>query len=193
MGGPDLEYTTGLESRRRSIYFQHAREKQMTFLKLFDAASPVECYRRRDSVVPQQALALSNSSLALAQARVVARAISREVGAAADAETNSAFVAAAFERVLCRQPTPSEREECLRFLEEQSQRLENTGALTPVSAASVDGKPSGDASANDPSPPGRGTQGEGPADDAPATVPAQRARENLVHVLVNHSDFVTIH
>ena len=37
----------------------------MSFLDQFDAASPTECYERRESVVPQQALALHNSALAL--------------------------------------------------------------------------------------------------------------------------------
>ena len=55
LGGADLEYATGLTVPRFSLYFQHANEKQMTFLKLFDMASVNECYRRSESIVPQQA------------------------------------------------------------------------------------------------------------------------------------------
>ena len=48
----------------------------MEFLALFDAANVSECYRRSESVVPQQALALANSPLTLdrglIQGRVVA-------------------------------------------------------------------------------------------------------------------------
>ena len=67
MGGADIDYNKGEETRRRSIYLRHAYEKQMTMLVLFDAASPNECYRRSESIIPQQALALLNSTLALSQ------------------------------------------------------------------------------------------------------------------------------
>ena len=45
----------------------------MTFLDLFDRPNVVECYRRSESVVPQQALAMANSPLSLAQARLLAK------------------------------------------------------------------------------------------------------------------------
>ena len=41
-------------------------------MKIFDGPSVTECYSRRPTVVPQQALALSNSDLALKQARTLA-------------------------------------------------------------------------------------------------------------------------
>src|SRR5207248_2350486 len=63
MGGPDIPHAQGLTTPRRSLYFQHAQEKQMEFLKLFDAAAVTECYQRKESVQPQQALALANSAL----------------------------------------------------------------------------------------------------------------------------------
>src|SRR5262249_40270104 len=75
-GGPDIPHEDGLTSRRRSLYIQHAAEKQMEFLKIFDAPNVTECYRRTESVIPQQALALSNSSLVLSQSRVLARRLS---------------------------------------------------------------------------------------------------------------------
>ena len=42
------------------------------FLRLFDSPNVLSCYRRSDSVMPQQALALANSSLCLEQARLLA-------------------------------------------------------------------------------------------------------------------------
>src|SRR5207249_1645452 len=69
MGGPELDHNLGLTTKRRSLYYRHAAEKQMEFLLIFDAASVNECYRRAESVVPQQALAMANSSLVLAQSR----------------------------------------------------------------------------------------------------------------------------
>lgn len=64
MGGPDIDFAKGEEIYRRSVYFRHAYEKQMSMLVLFDAASPTECYQRRPSIIPQQALVMANSKLA---------------------------------------------------------------------------------------------------------------------------------
>ncbi len=73
LGGPDIDHKAGLTVPRRSLYFQHAAEKQMEFLQIFDAAGVTECYRRKDSILPQQALALANSELSLRMARQLAR------------------------------------------------------------------------------------------------------------------------
>ena len=73
MGGPDIDHQLGLSVPRRSLYFRHAAEKQMEFLKIFDVAGVTECYQRRESILPQQALALNNSALhaeALARSRL---------------------------------------------------------------------------------------------------------------------------
>ena len=136
MGGPDIGHEAGLTVPRRSVYFQHAAEKQMEFLQIFDAAGVTECYRRKESILPQQALALANSDLSLRMARRLAQKLSNE--AASDSDR---FVTAAFERVLARPPTDAERVECLSYL-------------------------------------GQDVVG--------------RKRESLVHVLLNHHDFVTI-
>ena len=71
----------------------------MTFLSLFDAPSTTECYRRIETIVPQQALALVNSPLAIEQSRRLAARLNSAVGAANDAATATAFIDAAFERV----------------------------------------------------------------------------------------------
>ena len=160
MGGPDLDHTQGLAIKRRSLYFRHAAEKQMLFLKLFDCASVGECYERRDSVIPQQALALANSELTLVQARLLARRLNAEHGA----ET-TAFVVAAIEHVLARPTSDGELTLCLGFLAEQEQFFaQNQSRLTATTAD--------------------GTK--------PASDPRLRAREQLVHALLNHNDFVTV-
>ncbi|HUQ92353.1 MAG TPA: DUF1553 domain-containing protein [Bryobacteraceae bacterium] len=135
MGGPEIDETKGLESRRRSIYFRHSPDTQMEFLKMFDGPNPVECYSRSESVVPQQALALANSQISVEKARVLAA----KIGGGGPPE---AFVKSAFETILGRPPGGEEQAVGVRFLQRQ---------------------------------PG-GT----------------RARENFVHVLLNHNDFVTI-
>lgn len=161
-GGPDIDHEQGLKVPRRSMYFRHAPEKQMTFLRLFDAASPDECYRRKESIIPQQALAMANSTLAIEQARRIARKLH---GQHSDATT---FIEAAHAQVLSRSATKEEIETCTAFLVEQQAFLDqNVQRLAATSADAADvSKPSADRTL--------------------------RARENLVLVLINHNDFVTI-
>ncbi|HWN94205.1 MAG TPA: DUF1553 domain-containing protein, partial [Methylomirabilota bacterium] len=111
-GGPDIDHNIGLKSKRRSIYFRQAAEKEMEFLKIFDGPAVTECYVRRPTVVPQQALAMANSELTLNEARLLAKKLSAEAGD--DAE---AFARAAFERILARHPKPDELNLCREFLE----------------------------------------------------------------------------
>jgi mono/diheme cytochrome c family protein len=167
LGGPDLDPETGLISSRRSLYFRHAKEKRVAFLRLFDSANVLSCYRRSESVVPQQALALANSPLSFVQARRLAGVITAQVGGEPSSACDSAFVELAFERVVGRAPTADEQIECARFLGSQARRLADRARLSS---------------------PAR----EQKMANAPATDPVQRARENLVHVLLNHNDFVTI-
>ncbi len=114
MGGPDIPHAQGLAVPRRSLYFQHAQEKQMEFLKVFDAAPVTECYRRKESILPQQALALANSDLVRQHAKRLAGELAAKAGA-----DDAAFVTAAFERVLSRPPTAAERAECVAFLKQR--------------------------------------------------------------------------
>jgi hypothetical protein len=146
MGGPDIDCKQGLTVPRRSIYFRHAAEKKMEFLTIFDGPGVTECYERRESVMPQQALALSNSELTHQQARALARSLTNKAGS-----DQLAFTLAAFEQVLSRPPTSEETAECLAFLKE---RAKGNGTLTAASS--------------------------------------ERARESLVHVLMNHNDFLTV-
>ncbi|MBL8888972.1 MAG: DUF1553 domain-containing protein [Planctomycetaceae bacterium] len=62
-GGPPIPADQQANSRRRSLYFFHSNNDRNVFLTSFDEASVMECYRREQSVVPQQALALANSDL----------------------------------------------------------------------------------------------------------------------------------
>jgi hypothetical protein len=160
MGGPDIPHSQGLVVPRRSLYFQHAAEKQMEFLRLFDGASVTECYERRQAIMPQQALALANSDLTLKHARLTARRLHTTAG-----KDSAAFVRLAFEHILSRRATQEENATCLAFLQAQAARL--------VAARPRVTPPDGDGA-------------------APASDPALRARENLVHVLFNHHEFMTI-
>ncbi|MBM3795327.1 MAG: DUF1553 domain-containing protein [Acidobacteria bacterium] len=160
-GGPELDEYAGQASRRRSLYFTHTPNENVQLLKTFDQADPAGCYRRFESIVPQQALALSNSELSFTQSRLLARKIA---SAAADAR---GFVAEAFTRILGRAPSAEEQTESMQFLHRQAELLQGAAKLTLFQ--------SGQAS-----------------EVAAAADPALRVRENLVHVLINRSEFVTI-
>jgi hypothetical protein len=164
-GGADIDFTEGESVPRRSLYFRHAYEKQMTMLTLFDSAGPNECYRRSRSIIPQQALTLANSTLALDASRKLAATIWREVAEKPAAE--SRFVELAFKQMLARQPSDEEVTTCREFLIQQSATLAKPSELTELG-------------------------GKAKANIAASADPLMRAHENLVHVLMNHNDFVTI-
>jgi hypothetical protein len=108
LGGPSVAIPQQEASRRRSLYFFHSAIDRNRFLSTFDEADPLECYRRRESIVPQQALALSNSKLALEMAGKIADRIGGAVGDVAD----RAFVRAAFTALLACEPTEQELAAC---------------------------------------------------------------------------------
>jgi hypothetical protein len=110
-GGPPIP--AAAPTNRRSLYFFHSHNEQEKFLSLFDDANVLECYRRSESIVPQQALALQNSKLALtASDRIATRLSTPELTA------DPAFVRAAFETILGQTPTAQEQAECVEALKE---------------------------------------------------------------------------
>jgi len=160
MGGPEIDHKLGLTSKRRSVYLRIAAEKEVEFLKIFDGPSVTECYERKPSVMPQQALALANSELAITQARRLAKVLSSET------RNHREFVSKAFERVLARPPTDVEARLCDDFLLAGKNQIETAtkeGALIQVASS---------------------------AKSSPETL--ERRRENLILVLLNHNDFLTI-
>ncbi len=112
IGGPSLK--VGSEGRRRSLYFQHSRDQHDKFLTMFDDADLLQCYRRSESIVPQQALALANSKLAMEMSAEIANTLSGSFPPG----DNSRFVDVAFETLLGRKPGTEEHTECLSFCEE---------------------------------------------------------------------------
>ncbi len=108
LGGPSIPVNQ--DSRRRSLYYVHSHNEHQKFLSTFDDANVLECYRRAESIVPQQALALENSPLATAAAeKIVAR-----MGTTDDGE----FIAAAHATILGVTPTSEEIAVCRTALAE---------------------------------------------------------------------------
>jgi hypothetical protein len=159
MGGPDIDLKLGQTVNRRSMYFTIHAEEKMKMLELFDAPEVTDCYRRTETVVPQQALAMSNSELTVRAGRKLATKLWESTCKATPDEParNAAFITAAFEQVLSRPPSADEASTCARFLAKQS---------SVVKAAVATKTPAKDSDA--------------------------RAREDLIHALLNHNDFVTV-
>jgi mono/diheme cytochrome c family protein len=185
-GGPPLDHARGTDSGRRSLYYRYSREDKMDFLTAFDAPGVEECYRRQESIIPQQALALENSEFAWLQARRIARRLESV------ARDRHAFVTAAFEQILGRSPEPAEKETCESFLVRQERLLSDSKALSPFPPPPPPAPIDPEVARKVPGLPlvlgtARSLPPVAPADD-----PAGRAREYLVHALLNHNDFITV-
>jgi hypothetical protein len=148
LGGPTVPPANEDSVFRRSLYFTHSRDDRAKFVSMFDDADIIRCYRRKESIVPQQALALANSKLALTMSRKIAAELSMKLGET----SNDQFIAAVFETILMAPPTAEESAACLAAIKQTVATLENREYASPQT----------------------------------------RARENLVHALLNHNDFVTI-
>jgi hypothetical protein len=98
IGGPSVPMNQQADSLRRSLYFFHSNNERNMFLTTFDEALVKECYRRDQSIVPQQALALSNSRLVLDSAVRIAERIDRE-GQGGRVEEQE-FIEQAFQQIL---------------------------------------------------------------------------------------------
>ena len=81
---------------------------------MFDDANVLECYRRADSIVPQQALALENSPLVMD----MASRITQQFAQANPQATDEVFVHEAFLLVLGAPPQPAELTVSLNALNE---------------------------------------------------------------------------
>ena len=119
LGGPSIA-ANDESSRRRSLYFVHSNNDQHLFLAMFDDAKVQECYRRAESIVPQQALALENSQLASSAANKIAQRLTARTPNSSD-ET---FIRSAFLTILSAEPTSDESAACVVALAEMRAALQ---------------------------------------------------------------------
>jgi hypothetical protein len=131
IGGPSVPEADQPASRRRSLYFWHSDLSRNPFLEAFDDAPVTECYRREQSIVPQQALALANAALVHDAAAAIAARVRSDIGTA----NEPAFIDRAFRVVLGRHATAEERTSC----EEAAARWRSLSAADAVQPA--DAKP----------------------------------------------------
>jgi hypothetical protein len=133
MGGPEIDENKGQESHRRSLYFHQTPDNQMTFLQVFDGASPIECYERSETVTPQQALALANSRLSFTVAGLMTGRLGGESPPA------EAFLEQAFQVVLNRPPSAEELRLSKEFLDREAERFR--GSKKPASQSDATRSP----------------------------------------------------
>ena len=119
MGGQELENPEALTTFRRSLYYSCHPELggRSEFGALFDAPDAAECYRRSRSIVPQQALALTNSKLVADTAAALAV---RLAGPGSSPPAAAIFITAVFEETLSRLPNAAELAASEAFLSRQA-------------------------------------------------------------------------
>lgn len=118
-GGPPLD--VGKASARRSLYYRHSRDSQDKFLAMFDDADLLQCYRRSESIVPQQALALANSEVSMQNAAKIAARITKTL----ESSDRKLFINTAIETILGRSAVGHETQYCLDFCEDLGTLLRN--------------------------------------------------------------------
>lgn len=112
LGGPPVD--AGDAVARRSIYMKHSRDQQNKFLSMFDDADILQCYRRSESIVPQQALALSNSKVSIEMSAQIAG----QIATAKALPTRHDFIDEVFFVVLGRPATSPEIESCEQYFDQ---------------------------------------------------------------------------
>lgn len=115
-------------SRHRSLYFECFPEPhgQSEFAEFFDAPNPTECYRRTETIAPQQALALTNSKLSTENSRLLAQKLLREAAPGADADR---LISEAWELVLARRPSAQELAASVHFLPQAGRERPDAASL----------------------------------------------------------------
>ena len=124
MGGQPIENSESLTTNRRSLYYSCYPELggQSPLGELFDGPDALDCYRRTRTIIPQQALAMTNSELVHKMSAAIVsnwqRSVVGETKGDGVAETER-FVVEMFERILSRAPSPTERQVCVNGFETQ--------------------------------------------------------------------------
>jgi hypothetical protein len=131
LGGPSIPISDS-SSRRRSLYFFQSHNEHETFLSIFDDANVLDCYRRAQSIVPQQALALQNSPLIQTCSQRIVDRIKEKITSQDDA----AFISTAFEWFLATDASPSEVSTALSAMQRWRQSALERG-LDPVQHARI--------------------------------------------------------
>jgi hypothetical protein len=136
MGGAPIPASQD-QSNRRSLYYFHSHNEHNKFLSMFDDASVLDCYRRAQSIVPQQALALENSQLAIECSQKIADRVVSHLQSNDVAIPKESFVRTAFHVVLSTEPSADELSAAIRGLSRWIELATKAGKENPESLARV--------------------------------------------------------
>ena len=133
MGGQELENGDSLKTFRRSIYYSVHPEVggKSPLGELFDAPDALDCYRRTETIIPQQALALTNSDLVHAMSSAILQKWP-PVNAEQGTTDIDSFIVSSFERILSRKPTEAERQVCSESIDQQRELLTKENVPEPL-------------------------------------------------------------
>ena len=125
-----LDNNEALTTRKRSLYYESFPEDggSNALGKLFDSPSPTECYRRTTTIVPQQALVLSNSDFIHEAVSQLYQRIEQNP----KADNDDKYIEAAFVFVLGRYPNEREIALAAEFLSAEGDRVALRQALIRV-------------------------------------------------------------
>ncbi len=140
MGGVELENDKALTTTRRSLYYSVYPEAggKSPLGEMFDAPDPLDCYRRTSSIIPQQALVLTNSDLVHQSGAAINAAWQQSQDPAAEQsgdEETQRFILAMFQLILSRQPTAAEQHICRDALQQQQQLAANRDSVEATTQA----------------------------------------------------------
>ena len=130
LGGPTIDPKRE-DSLRRSFYFTQSPEDLNKFPEMFDNANTKECYRRDESILPQQALAMSNSRLVSTAAAKVAERLVKDAESASD----EVFIRTTFTTLLATAPTAAEQKLCAESLAQFLATAKEAKAAQPETKA----------------------------------------------------------
>lgn len=121
MGGQELENKDIFTSWRRTLYYscQPEEDGKSSLGMLFDGPDASDCYRRTQTVIPQQSLALTNSPLVHELSSGIVMQIESRMPQGTQSDPTS-FVQSAFGSILSRSPSQQELQLCLEYLSEST-------------------------------------------------------------------------
>jgi len=130
LGGQELENNSSFTTFRRSLYYccQPEEDGKSPIGQLFDGPDPADCYRRTRTIIPQQALTLTNSPLVHKIAESLHNKIQNQLPSN---YPPTDYVELAFQSILGRSPNHEELTHCIQFLTQANSPINE---LTPTTA-----------------------------------------------------------
>jgi len=128
MKGQEIENDQALTTFRRSLYYSVYPEEggNSKFSNLFDAPDTLDCYRRTRTIIPQQALALTNSEIIHQASILITKELSAQILKESPSDFQLRFINRAFELILSRSANAKEIQLCKSYLGSEDIKLKES-------------------------------------------------------------------